>query len=219
MTDLTQLTLAQARDGLRAKTFTAPELAEAYLAAIDGADALNAYVHKTPEIARKQAGFAQTRLDMGMSPDLCGIPLGIKDLFCTEGVPSQAASRILEGFKPPYESTVTTQLHKQGAVMLGKLNMDEFAMGSSNETSVYGNAVNPWRRGNDTTALTPGGSSGGSAAAVAASLCERRPAPTPAARSASPRPSRASPASSPPMAASRAGASSPLPPRSTRRDR
>ena len=171
MTDLTKLTLAQARDGLRAKTFTAPELAEAYLAAIDQADALNAYVHKTPETAREQARFAQTRLDMGMSPDLCGIPLGIKDLFCTEGVPSQAASRILEGFKPPYESTVTTQLHKQGAVMLGKLNMDEFAMGSSNETSVYGNAVNPWRRGNDSTALTPGGSSGGSAAAVAASLC------------------------------------------------
>jgi aspartyl-tRNA(Asn)/glutamyl-tRNA(Gln) amidotransferase subunit A len=171
MTDLTQFTLAQARDGLRAKTFTAPELTEAYLAAIDQADALNAYVHKTPEIAREQAGFAQTRINMGMSPDLCGIPLGIKDLFCTEGVPSQAASRILEGFKPPYESTVTTQLHKQGAVMLGKLNMDEFAMGSSNETSVYGNAVNPWRRGNDSTALTPGGSSGGSAAAVAASLC------------------------------------------------
>jgi aspartyl-tRNA(Asn)/glutamyl-tRNA(Gln) amidotransferase subunit A len=108
---------------------------------------------------------------MGMSPDLCGIPLGIKDLFCTEGVPSQAASRILDGFRPPYESTVTTQLQKQGGVMLGKLNMDEFAMGSSNETSCYGNAVNPWRRGNDTAALTPGGSSGGSASAVAASLC------------------------------------------------
>ncbi|EYD76504.1 Aspartyl-tRNA(Asn) amidotransferase subunit A / Glutamyl-tRNA(Gln) amidotransferase subunit A [Rubellimicrobium mesophilum DSM 19309] len=171
MTDLTKLTVAEARDGLRAKTFTAPELAEAYLAAIDQADALNAYVHKTPEIARSQAGFAQTRLNAGMSPDLCGIPLGIKDLFCTEGVPSQAASRILAGFKPPYESTVTTQLHKQGAVMLGKLNMDEFAMGSSNETSCYGNAVNPWRRGNDGAALTPGGSSGGSAAAVAADLC------------------------------------------------
>jgi aspartyl-tRNA(Asn)/glutamyl-tRNA(Gln) amidotransferase subunit A len=171
MTDLTKLTLAQARDGLRAGDFTAPELTEAHLAAIDAADALNAFVHKTPDLARSQAGFAQTRIRAGMSPDLCGLPLGIKDLFCTEGVPSQAASRILDGFKPPYESTVTTQLFQQGAVMLGKLNMDEFAMGSSNETSTYGNAVNPWRRGNDTTALTPGGSSGGSASAVAADLC------------------------------------------------
>ncbi len=171
MTDLTKLTLAQARDGLRAKDFTAPELTEAYLSAIHAADALNVFVHKTPEIARRQAGFAQTRLNMGMSPDLCGIPLGIKDLFCTEGVPSQAASRILEGFRPPYESTVTERLFKQGAVMLGKLTMDEFAMGSSNETSVYGNAVNPWRREGDDVALTPGGSSGGSAAAVAARLC------------------------------------------------
>jgi aspartyl-tRNA(Asn)/glutamyl-tRNA(Gln) amidotransferase subunit A len=171
MTDLTKLTLAQARDGLRGGEFTAPELTEAHLAAIDGASALNAFVHKTPDLAREQAGFAQTRIRAGMSPDLCGLPLGIKDLFCTEGVPSQAASRILDGFKPPYESTVTTQLFKQGAVMLGKLNMDEFAMGSSNETSTYGNAVNPWRRGNDATALTPGGSSGGSASAVAADLC------------------------------------------------
>ncbi|TNC51840.1 Asp-tRNA(Asn)/Glu-tRNA(Gln) amidotransferase subunit GatA [Rubellimicrobium rubrum] len=171
MTDLTKLTLAQARDGLRAKEFTAPELTEAYLGAIDAADALNAYVHKTPDIARRQAEFAQTRIRAGMSPDLCGIPLGIKDLFCTTGVPSQAASRILDGFKPPYDSTVTEQLHKQGAVMLGKLNMDEFAMGSSNETSCYGNAVNPWRREGDATPLTPGGSSGGSASAVAADLC------------------------------------------------
>ena len=171
MTDLTKLTLAQARDGLRAKDFTAPELTEAHLSAIDSADALGAFVHKTPDLARRQAGFAQTRLDLGMSPDLCGIPLGIKDLFCTEGVPSQAASRILDGFRPAYESTVTTQLFEQGAVMLGKLNMDEFAMGSSNETSAYGPAVNPWRRADDTAALTPGGSSGGSASAVAADLC------------------------------------------------
>jgi aspartyl-tRNA(Asn)/glutamyl-tRNA(Gln) amidotransferase subunit A len=171
MTDLTKLTLAQSRDGLRAGDFTASELTEAYLAAIEAAGALNAYVHKTPDIARERAGFAQTRLRAGMAPDLCGIPLGIKDLFCTEGVPSQAASRILDGFRPPYESTVTAQLRKQGAVMLGKLNMDEFAMGSSNETSCYGPAVNPWRRGNDATPLTPGGSSGGSAAAVAADLC------------------------------------------------
>jgi aspartyl-tRNA(Asn)/glutamyl-tRNA(Gln) amidotransferase subunit A len=171
MTDLTRLTLAQARDGLRAGDFTAPELTEAHLAAIQGAGALNAFVHHTPDLARRQAGFAQTRIRAGMSPDLCGIPLGIKDLFCTEGVPSQAASRILSGFRPPYESTVTDQLHRQGAVMLGKLNMDEFAMGSSNETSCYGPAVNPWRREGSDTPLTPGGSSGGSASAVAADLC------------------------------------------------
>ncbi len=171
MTDLTSLTLAEARDALRRGDVGAPELTDAHLAAVEAARPLNAFVHETPEIARRQAEGAQTRLRLGMAPDLCGIPLGIKDLFCTAGVPSQAASRILEGFRPPYESTVTERLFKQGAVMLGKLNMDEFAMGSSNETSVYGNAVNPWRREGDDVALTPGGSSGGSAAAVAAWLC------------------------------------------------
>lgn len=169
MTDLMSLTVAQARDGLRAKSFTAVELTEAALAAVDAGDALNAFVHKTPEIAQAQAAAADKRLALGMAPDLCGIPLGIKDLFCTKGVPSQAASNILAGFRPEYESTVTTQLFRDGAVMLGKLNMDEFAMGSSNETSAYGNAVNPWKV--DDRALTPGGSSGGSAAAVAARLC------------------------------------------------
>ncbi|MBU0660249.1 MAG: Asp-tRNA(Asn)/Glu-tRNA(Gln) amidotransferase subunit GatA, partial [Alphaproteobacteria bacterium] len=133
--------------------------------------ALNAFVHHTPELARAQAQAADARIAKGDAPAMCGIPLGIKDLFCTKGVPSQAASRILQGFKPEYESTVTQNLFDAGAVMLGKLNMDEFAMGSSNETSCYGNAVNPWRRGNDETALTPGGSSGGSASAVAADLC------------------------------------------------
>jgi aspartyl-tRNA(Asn)/glutamyl-tRNA(Gln) amidotransferase subunit A len=169
MTDLMSLTVAQARDGLRAKQFTATELTEAAITAMDAGDALNAFVHKTPDIARRQAAAADNRLALGMAPDLCGIPLGIKDLFCTKGVPSQAASRILEGFKPEYESTVTTQLFAAGAVMLGKLNMDEFAMGSSNETSAYGNAVNPWKV--DDRQLTPGGSSGGSASAVAAGLC------------------------------------------------
>jgi aspartyl-tRNA(Asn)/glutamyl-tRNA(Gln) amidotransferase subunit A len=169
MTDLMSLTIAQARDGLRAKDFTATELTEAAITAMQAGDALNAFVHKTPEIARGQAAAADNRLALGMSPDLCGIPLGIKDLFCTRGVPSQAASRILQGFRPPYDSTVTTRLFRDGAVMLGKLNMDEFAMGSSNETSCYGNAVNPWKV--DDRALTPGGSSGGSAAAVAARLC------------------------------------------------
>ena len=166
MSDLSKMKIAEARDALKAGEVTSVELTEACLAQIEGADALGAFVHKTPEIALEQARAADARKDGG---DLNGIPLGIKDLFCTKGVPSQAASGILNGFKPEYESTVTTQLFDQGAVMLGKLNMDEFAMGSSNETSVYGNAVNPWKVGD--TELTPGGSSGGSASAVAADLC------------------------------------------------
>ncbi|MBU1837839.1 MAG: Asp-tRNA(Asn)/Glu-tRNA(Gln) amidotransferase subunit GatA, partial [Alphaproteobacteria bacterium] len=169
MTDLTKLTIADARDALRKGDVTSAELTQACLTAIDAADALNAFVHKTPEVAKSQAEAADARLKAGNTPDLCGIPLGIKDLFCTKGVPSQAASGILAGFKPEYESTVTSQLFDSGAVMLGKLNMDEFAMGSSNETSVYGDAVNPWKV--DDRKLTPGGSSGGSAAAVAADLC------------------------------------------------
>ena len=171
MTDLNRLTLSEARDRLRAKETTSVELTEACLSAIDAADALGAFVHKTPEIALERARAADERLAQGDAPAMCGLPIGIKDLFCTKGVDSQAASRILEGFKPEYESTVSQKLQDAGAVMLGKLNMDEFAMGSSNETSCYGNAVNPWRRGNDDTALTPGGSSGGSASAVAADLC------------------------------------------------
>ncbi|MGJ8586601.1 MAG: Asp-tRNA(Asn)/Glu-tRNA(Gln) amidotransferase subunit GatA [Yoonia sp.] len=171
MSDLTKLTIAQARDAMRKGDTTSAEIASACLTAIEGADALGAFVHHTPEIATAQAAAADTRIKAGDAPDMCGIPLGIKDLFCTKGVPSQAASRILEGFKPEYESTITSQLFDAGAVMLGKLNMDEFAMGSSNETSVYGNAVNPWKRNGDDTALTPGGSSGGSASAVAADLC------------------------------------------------
>ena len=169
MSDLNKLKLAEARDALRKGDVTSVELTEACLSAIEGADALGAYVHKTPEIAMDMAKAADTRIKAGDAPDLCGLPLGIKDLFCTKGVASQAASRILEGFKPEYESTVSSQLFDAGAVMLGKLNMDEFAMGSSNETSVYGNAVNPWKV--DDRQLTPGGSSGGSASAVAADLC------------------------------------------------
>ena len=171
MTDLNTLTIAAARDALRAGETTSKEITEACLSAIEGAGALNAFVHHTPEIALAQAAAADERIKSGEAPAMCGIPLGIKDLFCTKGVPSQAASGILKGFKPEYESTVTQNLFDAGAVMLGKLNMDEFAMGSSNETSVYGNAVNPWRRGNDDAALTPGGSSGGSASAVSADLC------------------------------------------------
>ncbi|MBY6047977.1 Asp-tRNA(Asn)/Glu-tRNA(Gln) amidotransferase subunit GatA [Vannielia litorea] len=171
MSDLTKLTIAGARDALRKGETTSVEITEACLSAIEGAGALNAFVLHTPEIALEQAKAADARIKAGDAPAMCGIPLGIKDLFCTKGVNSQAASAILGGFKPEYESTVTSQLFDAGAVMLGKLNMDEFAMGSSNETSTYGNAVNPWRRGNDDAALTPGGSSGGSASAVAADLC------------------------------------------------
>ena len=163
------LTIAGARDALRKGDLSAVDLTMACLTAIDAGDGLNAFVHKTPEIALDQARAADIRIAAGDAPAMCGIPLGIKDLFCTKGVASQAGSNILKGFKPEYESTVTAQLFGAGAVMLGKLNMDEFAMGSSNETSVYGNAVNPWRV--DDRMLTPGGSSGGSAAAVAADLC------------------------------------------------
>ncbi len=172
MTDLNKLTIAEARDALRKGETSAVDLTQACLGAIEAAGALNAVVHKTPDLALQQARAADARLKSGDdAPALCGIPLGIKDLFCTRDVPSQAGSFILNGFKPQYESTVTQNLFDAGAVMLGKLNMDEFAMGSSNETSIYGDAVNPWRRTGDDTPLTPGGSSGGSAAAVAADLC------------------------------------------------
>jgi aspartyl-tRNA(Asn)/glutamyl-tRNA(Gln) amidotransferase subunit A len=169
MSDLNKLTIAAARDGLRRGDFTSADLTGACLSAIDDAGALNAYSHKTPEAARDMAAAADARIQAGDAPAMCGIPLGIKDLFCTRGVPSQAASRILDGFVPQYESTVTQNLWNAGAVMLGKLSMDEFAMGSSNETACYGPVVNPWKV--DSRQLTPGGSSGGSAAAVAADLC------------------------------------------------
>ena len=163
------LTIAAARDALRGREISAVDLTMACLTAIDAGDTLNAFVHKTPDVALAQARAADLRLAAGDAPAMCGIPLGIKDLFCTKGVASQAGSNILAGFKPEYESTVTAQLFGAGAVMLGKLNMDEFAMGSSNETSCYGNVINPWKI--DDCDLTPGGSSGGSAAAVAADLC------------------------------------------------
>ena len=162
-------TIAEARDKLRAREITSEEITLSCISAIDDADALGAFVHKTPDQAVDQARSADLILKQGNAPDLCGIPLGIKDLFSCEGVPTQAASKILNGFKPEYESTVTQNLRNAGAVTLGKVNMDEFAMGSSNETSVYGNAVNPWKFSDK--ALTPGGSSGGSASAVAADLC------------------------------------------------
>lgn len=166
---LNQLTISAARDALRKGEVTSVEITESCLAAIDGADALNAWCAKTPEIALAQAKAADARIKAGDAPGMCGIPLGIKDLFCTKGVATQAASKILAGFKPEYESTVTQNLWDAGAVMLGKVSMDEFAMGSSTETACYGPAVNPWKI--DDRQLTPGGSSGGSAAAVAADLC------------------------------------------------
>ena len=158
MTDLTKLTLAAARKGLADKAFSATELTGAYLSAIDAANPkLNAYVAITREKALEDAAVSDKRLANGGAGPLEGIPLGIKDLFGTQGVHTQAASHILDGFKPEYESTVTANLWRDGAVMLGKLNMDEFAMGSSNETSYYGPVVNPWRSNGSNAQLVPGG--------------------------------------------------------------
>ena len=172
MTELTKLTIAEAREKLTSKAFTATELTEAYLSAIDTAnDKLNAYVAVTHDRARAMAKASDEKIAKGEAGTLEGIPLGIKDLFATQDVHTQAASHILDGFKPKYESTVTANLWADGAVMLGKLNMDEFAMGSSNETSYYGPVINPWRAEGSNADLVPGGSSGGSAAAVAAFLC------------------------------------------------
>ena len=168
---LTALTIAEARTKLRAKEISALELTEAYLKNIERAKLLNAYIVNTPEQALEMAKASDVKLAKGKGGALEGIPLGIKDLFATKGVHTQACSHILDGFKPGYESTVTSNLWREGAVMLGKLNMDEFAMGSSNETSYYGPVSNPWRRKNSNAALVPGGSSGGSASAVAAHIC------------------------------------------------
>jgi aspartyl-tRNA(Asn)/glutamyl-tRNA(Gln) amidotransferase subunit A len=171
MTDLTSLTLAQAREALRKKEFSATELAEAHLAAVEQARALNAFVMEAPERARAMARASDERFAKGEGGPLEGLPLAIKDLFCTEGVRTTACSRILDNFVPPYESTVTANLWRNGAVLIGKTNADEFAMGSSNETSYYGPVVSPWRRRGAQTKLVPGGSSGGSATAVAARVC------------------------------------------------
>src|SRR3712207_4404292 len=182
VTDLIDLTLSEARDGLRNRSFSAADLAKAHIDALEKARTLNAYVLETPARALQQAEASDAALARGEGRPLEGIPLGIKDLFCTEGVRTTACSHILDGFVPSYESTVTSQLWSDGAVMLGKLNNDEFAMGSSNETSYYGPVVSPWRRrgsnvhaggasGVEGAHLVPGGSSGGSAAAVAARLC------------------------------------------------
>jgi aspartyl-tRNA(Asn)/glutamyl-tRNA(Gln) amidotransferase subunit A len=171
MTDLTSLTLADARDRLRRREFSATELADAHLAAMEKARALNAYVLETPEQARTMAQSADTRLKAGDARPLEGLALGVKDMFATKDVRTTACSRILDHFLPTYESTVSANLWRDGAVMLGKLNNDEFAMGSSNESSSFGPTISPWRRKGANTPLVPGGSSGGSAAAVAAGLC------------------------------------------------
>ncbi|MDP3175161.1 MAG: Asp-tRNA(Asn)/Glu-tRNA(Gln) amidotransferase subunit GatA [Phenylobacterium sp.] len=171
MSELTSLTLKTALEGLDAKRFSAAELTQAHIEALEAARALNAYVLETPDKAMDMARASDARRASGDAGRLDGAPLGVKDLFCTEGVRSTACSRIIGDFIPQYESTVTAKLWRDGAVMLGKLNMDEFAMGSSNESSAFGPVVNPWRADGGNTKLTPGGSSGGSATAVAAQLC------------------------------------------------
>jgi aspartyl-tRNA(Asn)/glutamyl-tRNA(Gln) amidotransferase subunit A len=172
MSDLTALTIASIREGLAKREFSSLELTDAYLRVIEVANPLlNAFIVVTAEKAREMAASSDVRIGKGDARPLEGVPLGIKDLFCTKGVHSQAGSHVLDGFKPTYESTVTQNLWDDGAVMLGKLNMDEFAMGSSNETSYYGPVVNPWRKRGGNADLVPGGSSGGSASAVSAMLC------------------------------------------------
>jgi len=170
MTELTDLTLAEIRDGVARGGFSAREVAQAFNAAVEAGRPLNAYIVETPEKALEAADAADKARAAGDLKPLSGVPLGMKDLFCTEGVQTSAASRMLEGFTPTYESTVSAKLWQAGAGMLGKLNLDQFAMGSSNETSHFGNVVSPWK-GKDGKDLTPGGSSGGSSAAIAARLC------------------------------------------------
>ena len=173
MSELTELGVAAIRDGVKDGSFTAVEVAEAFNARVEKASALNAFLVTTPERAINAAeAVDKARADGGELGSMAGVPIGMKDLFCTDGVETTAASGILKGFHPPYESTVSANLWKAGAGMLGKLNMDQFAMGSSNETSAFGNVISPWRRNDGgNTDLSPGGSSGGSSAAVAARLC------------------------------------------------
>ena len=168
--NISNLAISQIRSLLRKRELSSLELTKYYLNNIERAKTLNAYSFVSEELAISQANEADKKMASAEVEDLCGIPFGIKDIFCTKGYPTQAASKILDGFIPDYESTVTENLFRSGAVMLGKTNMDEFAMGSSNETSHYGPSINPWSS-ELTTALVPGGSSGGSAAAVSADLC------------------------------------------------
>ena len=172
MTDLTNLTIASALNGLKSREFSAVELTDAHITAVENARGLNAFITETPEIAKKQAMESDARYNAGTARALDGIPIGMKDLFCTNGTKTTAASKILGNFIPQYESTVSGKLWDAGCTMLGKLNLDEFAMGSANTTSHFGNVINPWKDSTNPSAdLVPGGSSGGSSAAVAARLC------------------------------------------------
>ena len=169
--NLTELGIKEVRDLLNKKEISATELTNAYIQNIEESSKLNAFIEKTFNKALMQASEADKIIGTDSQKSLCGIPLGIKDLFCCKDVKTQAASDILDNFVPPYESTITQKLWNEQAIMLGKLNMDEFAMGSSNETSAYGPVINPWKSTASDDALTPGGSSGGSSAAVASNLC------------------------------------------------
>ena len=172
MTDLTDLTITEALSALKAKKFSATELARAHIAQMEAQRHLNAYITETPELALKQAAESDKRIAAGQMGKLEGIPLGIKDLYCTKGIQTTASSAILKGFVPTYESTVSQKLLDAGSVTLGKVSCDEFAMGSANTTSAYGNVISPWKRNNgDGRDLVPGGSSGGSVAALAARMC------------------------------------------------
>jgi len=168
MTKLINLTMAEARKALAAKEFTAVELVDAHIKQAEKAKPLNAFVTETFDLAREQAKASDVRIAKGEAGAMEGLPIGMKDLFCTEGVRTTACSKILSNFVPPYESTVSANLKKAGAVTIGKTALDEFAMGSSNMTSAFGNVENPWKRKSDPSVkLVPGGSSGGSASAIA----------------------------------------------------
>ena len=172
MSNLTDLGVAAIRDGVRSGDFSARDVADAFIDAVAAAKPLNAFLVETPDHARAAAEVADDARAAGKTlKPLAGVPIGMKDLFCTQGVETTAASSILKGFVPQYESTVSGNLWNAGAGMLGKLNLDQFAMGSSNETSAFGNVISPWRRPGDTAPMAPGGSSGGSSAAIAARLC------------------------------------------------
>lgn len=205
MSELNKLTIAEARDALAKGQASSVELTEACLSAIDASASLNAFVHGTADKAREMARAADARIKAGNGVAMTGIPVGIKDVFCVKGVPSQAASRILQGFVPEYESTVTQNLWDAGAVMLGKLNQDEFAMGSTNETSCYGKAVNPWKAG-DGKELTPADRRAARPRQLQPICALARPAPIPVVRSASPQPLPVRSACVRPMVASAAGA-------------
>ena len=170
MAKLNELCLHEARDGLKNKSFSARELIADHIDVMESSRALNAFITETPEIALKSADSSDEKISKNTNGPLEGLPIGVKDMFCTKGVLTSASSKMLSNFIPPYESTVTNNLWDNGAILLGKLNNDEFAMGSSNETSFYGPVINPWKKNNDKSPLVPGGSSGGSAASVAAHI-------------------------------------------------